>query len=467
MKKGASFFCFLILAFMVLGLIVGCPNVNDGTDSTTTTTIDNRLALTGSMNLGSGNDAKPGLFKAVFSDKSVTRAATNEYYAIDESQSHIICDDFTFKLSGEYNKTTKQFNASSRGKLPGNIEMVFSITCTYNSDTGDVSGGSAGLSVTVGGGTPTVFTGPLVAKGTQASKTGEVKHYAGYFYSINTNISTTYKEALFEESAFNAAKTANLPMGWGQLTFTIDANNRVTGTSWSKSAGVSGRWYLKDDGTLFDGSKFIFRYVEPVDGLTQYDGEGNLIPFDYTGTDYTMKLRDGIFSGVCKIKEDMYFAYKLEPVVASKKPEPDAVTKLPFEGDWIVKQPGVTGFVSKLHMTNESFADVFIYDEPNKPSDQVHGIVVEAEVADNKTTAIIKFTKDTMKAPGTNGMEGIILKMVVTKINDNKYEWIQSASMTKTITWDPYDYTAVKALNFDALPSGFSKTDLMGGTFEK
>ena len=467
MKKGASFFCFLILAFMVLGLIVGCPNTDEGTDSTTTTTtIDNRLALTGTMTLGNNDDAKPGVFKAVFNSKSVSRAATNEYYAVDENASYITCDDFTFKLSGEYNKTTKQFNASSRGKLPDNIEMVFSITCTYDMDTRKVSDGSAGLAITQGGAT-TVFSGPLVAKGTQASKTEEVKHYAGYFYSINTNISTTYKDALFEESAFNAAKTANLPMGWGQLTFTIDANNRVTGTSWSKSAGVSGRWYLKDDGTLFDGSKFIFRYVEPVDGLSQYDSNGDLIPFDYTPTDYTMKLQNGIFNGVCKINDTMYFAYSLEPVVGDKKPEPDPITKLPFEGDWIVKQPGATGFVSKLHMTSESFADVFIYDAPNKPSDQVHGIVVEAEVTDNKTTAIIKFTKDTMKAPGTNGMEGMILKMVVTKINDNKYEWIQSASMTKTITWDPYDYTAVKALNFDALPSGFSKTDLMGGTFEK
>lgn len=461
-NKHAIVLLLIASSFLVF---IGCPQATSSKDDPVDP-VDTRLALSGTMNLGSGTDAKPGLFKAVLSSTGVSRATTNEYYAIDEKDSYIICDDITFKLSGEYNKTTKQFNASSKGTFAG-IDMVFSITCTYDSTTGAVTEGSAGLAVTVGGVT-TVFTGPLDAKGTQASKTGEVRHYAGYYYSLDTTLTPeNYKTKTFSDTDFAAAKASSEQMVWGQMTLTIDADNRVTGTCWTDINGVSARWYITDDGTAFDGTKFKFKFIEPAYGL-----QG---PIDYTADtiDTTMQIRDDIFNGVFALNTamNMYGVYKLERVTASKEPSALTVTELPFVGTWDIK-PDTNDYTQKLNMTNESFACTFNFTNGDQ-SKVLHGVVVDATVDGITSTVIIKYTKDPFIDPENDapGMEGMYAKMIVTKVNDNKYTWIESVSSTGPIDkdsyWDVYDYNAVKALNFDSLSGGYDKDNFMQGTFEK
>ncbi len=442
---------------VLIALVFACeqPGTPDDTDST------DALAITGTMNLGGSADAKPGSFVAVLED-SLTKAAGN-IYSINSNKSYIICDDFKFKLTGEYNKTTKQFVASSSGSIAG-IDMVFSISATYDTASGEVSDGSAALAVTQGGVT-TVFSGPLVAQGTKASQIAKVRNFAGFYYVLDGTPDVDYKTLSFVDASFDAIQESNANFSWGQFTLTIGADGHLNGTSWTidNSSDFTQRWYIVDDGTPFNGTSVKIDFA-PETIANGYEFE--------PASDTTLKYANGEFN--CVIKEvmtmsghttTMYVAIKLEEVTGAQVPEPYTPPALPFAGVWdLSMDPAMSPANTDMtvNMSNESFFTTYT-DTITGEISSLHGLVVWSELTSGTvTTMVLKFTKDDFSGED-HSMEGMYAMFVATRVSATEYSWVESIPTGGALTWDQYDYAEVKALILDDL----AENQKMRGSFVK
>jgi hypothetical protein len=448
----------LTITVTIIFIIVLLSNCIAAAGSTTPQA-DTSLAIVGTMNLGgTGSDAKSGSFLAVLSNtpQVSSRATEDVIYDLDETKSKLVCDDFTFNLHGQYNKTTKQFTASARGNIALTISMTFSISATYDSATGAVTDGSAGLSINVGG-TITTFSGALVASGTSTGTLDKVKNYSGQYYmkDLSGTDYTTYK---FNSTEYSVAKGSLIQYAWGQFTITIDENNNVKGTSWSYSGGYYGRWYLENG--IYNTT------TKDITGLW-YSADSDPGIFTKASSDFTLRWDNTTSSYNCAIKlfqtsdSSLKFSImKLEPVtLTGTASSGDTSPDLPIIGNWdeTIDNNAPLDTIYTVNFTNETFYCTAIQQSTGLPVNIYHGVILHYEILDaDHFTAIYQFCRTEAMNGGSlsTNFESHYQKMKCTKISATEYDFIISMQfqMAPGIpAYDFKDYATINGLNLDTL----------------